>query len=203
MVITFLRILIDKGPQSSLNDTQALTSLLTMLTGKAGTSLPMKLKLAKLRTQLLNGPCPIQPQFTIEIGNGTVVARRLNRFHHRPLSITRVLRWPTKPVARKARHPTCYSTNILHRSRNIKSHTNPPESRCPHFTKLPHNARHNSKNAFAPHERHPATTQPPTESLSIMGLHRRRPRRLHPHSTRKSLISGDQSRLSYEVHRSR
>ena len=112
MIITFLRILINKGPQSSLNDTQALTSLLTMLTGKAGTSLPMKLKLAKLRTQLLNGPCPIQPQFTIEIDNGTVVARRLNRFHHRPLSIIRVLRWPTKPVARKARHPTCYLASI-------------------------------------------------------------------------------------------
>ena len=128
MVITFLRILIDKGPQSSLNDTQALTSLLTMLTGKAGTSLPMKLKLAKLRTQLLNGPGPIQPQFTIEIGNGTVVARRLNRFHHRPLSITRVLRWPTNPVARKARHqPVTQQTYyIAHEISNLTpTHQNP------------------------------------------------------------------------------
>ena len=165
MIITFLRVLIDKGPQSSLNDTQALTSLLTMLTGKAGTSLPMKLKLAKLRTQLLNGPCPIQPQFTIEIDNGTVVARRLNRFHHRPLSITRELRWPTKPAARKARHPTCYLASIQHLLPSTKSHTNPPESRCPHITELPHNARHNSKNTFAPNERHPTNAQPPTEQL--------------------------------------
>ena len=59
--------------------------------------------------------------------------------------------------------PTYYSTNILHRSQNIKSHTNPPESRCPHFTKHPHNAHHNSKNTFAPNERHPTNAQPPTE----------------------------------------